>query len=176
MTNFPSRLKEPCMKYFSLLCLSILLAVLASACQADNTALGRVQSALDDYRAGNAGSFEEQFTTTLRRSSAQCPDGLQYSCLQLAYQNFAVEQHSTGPAPQSLVLIPYERQTAPDVQMVLVEGRWAGSPAVISCQVFFVLADGPLWLVDNYDVPQAMTCQQRSAELTENLFGSSDGP
>lgn len=170
------------MKYFPLFSLLTLLAMLTSACQTDNTALGRVQATMNSYQAGDSNTFEQQLTTTLRQSSAQCPGGLQYGCLQLAYQNFASEQHTTAQAPQSLTFLPYEKQTTPNVRMVLVEGNWGNSPstgsgqapAAISCQVFFVLTDGSLWLVDNFDLPQAMTCQQRSQELTQNLFRSSD--
>jgi hypothetical protein len=164
------------MKNLPLFSLFILLAMLTSACQPDNTALGRVQSVVSSYQAGNGDAFERQMTTVLRQSSAQCPNKLQYGCLQLAYKNFGVEQHVTAQSPQSFTFFDYEKQTAPDVRMVLVEGNWGGSPAVISCQVFFVITNGSIWLVDNFDIPQAMTCQQRSAELTRNLFGSSDGP
>jgi hypothetical protein len=159
------------MRYFPFFSLLIGVAILLSACQTDNTALGRVQSALGSYQAGNGDAFEGQLTSTLRQSSAQCPGGRQLGCLQLAYKNFSNEQHSAVASPQSFTSIPYEKQTAPNVQMVLVEGNWGGSPAVLSCQVFFVLTDSSLWLIDNFDIPQAMTCQQRSVELTQNLFG-----
>ena len=172
------------MKYFPLFSLFILLAILTSACQTDNTALGRVQSVVSSYQAGNGDAFERQLTTVLRQSSAQCPGHLQYGCLQLGYKNFGAEQHVAAQSPQSFTFLAYEKQTDPNVRMVLVEGNWGGSPstgsgqapAVISCQVFFVLMNNSTWLVDNFDIPQAMTCQQRSAELTENLFGSSAGP
>lgn len=168
--------KETLMKYFTLFSLVILLAILTSACQPDSTALGRVQSVVSSYQAGNGDAFERQLTNVLRQSSAQCPGKLQYGCLQLAYKNFGVEQHVAAQSPQSFTFLDYEKQTTPNVRMVLVEGSWGGSPAVVSCQVFFVLTNNSTWLVDNFDEPQAMTCQQRSAELTQNLFGSSGGP
>lgn len=161
------------MKYFSLVSFLILLVLMTSACQNDNTALGRVQSAMAAYQAGNGDSFDGQLTMTLRQSGLQCPGSLQYGCLQLAFKNFATEQH-TAQSSGTFTFFSYEKQTAPNVRMVLMEGNWGGSPAVVSCQVFFVLTDDSLWLIDNFDLPQAMTCQQRSVELTRNLFGSSD--
>ena len=162
------------MKHFSFFSLFILLAILTSACQADNTALGRVQSVVGSYQAGNGNAFEGQLTTSLRQSSARCPSNLQYGCLQLAYKNFAGQQHTASQSPQSFTFLAYEKQTDPNVRMVLVEGNWGGNPAVVSCQVFFVLLYNSNWLVDNFDIPQAMTCQQRGEELTKNLFGSPD--
>jgi hypothetical protein len=164
------------MKYFPFLSMLILAALLMSACQTDHTALGRVQSVLDAYRSADGAAFEGQLTVSLRRLGVQCPDGLQYGCLQLVYRNFALEQHRAVQAPQSVSLFLYEKQTDPSVRMVLAEGNWGGSPAVISCQVFFVMTDGSTWLVDNFDAPEAMTCRQRSDELTRNLFGSSLTP
>ena len=161
------------MKYFLLFPMLILAALLLSACQTDNTALGRVQSVMEAYRSADGAAFEGQLTVSLRRLGVQCPGGLQYGCLQLVYQNFALEQHSAVQAPQSVSLFLYDKQTDPSVRMVLAEGSWGGSPALISCQVFFVMTDGSTWLVDNFDSPQAMTCRQRSKELTKNLFGSS---
>jgi hypothetical protein len=75
-----------------------------------------------------------------RQTSIRCPEAAQYGCLQLAYHNFAAEQH-----------------TAPNVRMILVEGAWGGSPALVSCQVFFALTNVTLWLIDTYDAPQAST-------------------
>ena len=161
------------MKYFPFFSLCILLVMLTSACQTDNTALGRVQSAIGSYQTGNGDAFEEQLTSALRQSSAQCPGSLQYGCLQRAYKIFGTEQHR-DQLPQSFVVSLYEKQTDANVRMILVEGNWGGNPTVPSCQVFFVLANGSAWLVDNFDAPEAMTCQQRSDELTKNLFGSSD--
>jgi hypothetical protein len=163
--------KEQSMKYIPFFSLIVLLAMLVSACQADNTALGRVQTAVNYYQSGNGNSFEQQLTRTLRQSSPQCPNKLQYSCIQLAYKNFAAAHQSSVQSPQSFTFVSYEKQTTPNVKMVLVEGNWGGSPALTSCQVFFVLTDGSTWLIDNFDEPQAMTCEQRGKELTENLFG-----
>ncbi len=163
------------MKYFRFFSLLTLFVMLISGCQADDPALARVQSAINSYQAGNGNQFDGQLTMSLRQSSSGgCPGGLQYGCLQLAYKNFAIEQHTTIQSPQSFTFLPYDRQTTPNIKMVLVEGLWGGSPAVTSCQVFFVHTDGSLWLIDNFDIPQAMTCQERSNELTENLFGQSN--
>lgn len=164
------------MKYFRFFSLLTLFVMLTSACQADDAALARVQSAINSYQAGNGNQFDGQLTMSLRQSSSGgCPGGLQYGCLQLAYKNFAIEQHATIQSPRSFTFFPYDRQTTPNIKMVLVEGNWGGSPSVvISCQVFFVLTDGSLSLIDNFDIPQAMTCKQRGEELTRNLFGSSD--
>jgi hypothetical protein len=159
------------MRYPTYLCVFVLLLLLTSGCQADNTALGRVQSLFGSYQAGDAAGFEGQLTNSLRRLGVQCPDGVQYGCLQLAYRNFASGQAGTSQAAVSFNFLLYGRQTDPNVRMVLVEGRWGGSPSVVSCQVFFVSQDGSGWLVDNFDDPQAMSCQQRSDELTRNLFG-----
>jgi hypothetical protein len=154
------------------------LACLVSACQTSggatidtSTALGRVQSAMNAYQAGNGNSFEEQLSLTQRRSSTQCPGQQQYGCLKLAYQIFGENQQSTAQSPLSFNFIPYDRQTTPNVMMILVEGNWGGNPAVVSCQVFFVINDGSSWLIDNFDAPEAITCQERGEILTQNLFG-----
>ncbi len=159
--------------FFSLL---ILLAVLISACQADDPALSRVKSAIRSYQDGNSNLFERQLTNTKRFSSLNCPDKLQTGCMQVVYKNFAAQQQASVQSPALFTFSLYEKQTTPEIKMVLVEGNWGGSPAIISCQVFFVLNDGAYWLIDNYDEPQAMTCRQRSEELTENLFGSAATP
>lgn len=163
------------MKYFPLFSLIILLLV-TSACQPDNSALGRVQSAINFYKAGDSNGFEQQLTRSLRQSSVQCPTKLQYSCLELSYKNFAAQNKTSSQSPQSFTFTSYEKQTTDDIKMVLVEGIWGGSPALTSCQVFFVHTDGSTWLIDNFDIAQAMTCEQRSKELTKNLFGTSDNP
>jgi len=164
------------MKCFSIFSWLTAFALLASACQTssvvtDNTALGRVKAAVSAYQSGNGNSFEEQLSQTERRTSAQCPDRLQFGCLQLAYKNFAAAQHTVVQSPASFTFIPYDKQTTPDVKMVLVEGQGGGNPAVVSCQVFFVITNGSTWLIDNFDEPAAITCQQRSEDLTANLFG-----
>jgi hypothetical protein len=165
------------MKRFSIFFWLIALAGFIAACQTagvttdETTALGRVQSAMRAYQAGNGNSFEEQLSLTERRSSLQCPGRLQSGCLQLAYKIFSEEHQTAAQSPASFTFIPYERQTTPNVRMVLVEGNWGGNPAVVSCQVFFVINEGSTWLIDNFDSPEAVTCQQRSEILTQNLFG-----
>src|SRR5262245_16992971 len=171
------------MKRFWIFSWLMALACLVSACQTSGgtkvdttTALGRVQSAMNAYQAGNGNSFEEQLSLTERRSSIQCPGRLQSGCLQLAYKIFAEEQQATVQSPLSFNFIPYDRQTTPNVMMILVEGNWGGNPAIVSCQVFFVINDGSTWLIDNFDSPAALTCQERSEILTQNLFGDEPVP
>jgi len=170
------------MKGFLLFSWLTALALLVSACQTtsggapDNTALGRVKSAMSAFQSGNGNGFEEQLSLTERRSSIQCPGRLQAGCLQLAYKIFAEEQQARVQSPQSFTFTAYDRQTTPSVMMILVEGHWGGNPAVVSCQVFFVINDGASWLIDNFDSPAAMTCQERSEILTQNLFGSEPIP
>ena len=170
------------MKGFSILSWLLALACLISACQTtsggvpDNTALGRVKSAMNAFQSGNGNSFEEQLSLTERRSSIQCPGRLQAGCLKLAYKIFSEEQRATVQSPTSFTFTAYDRQTTPNVMMILVEGTWGGNPAIVSCQVFFVITDGASWLIDNYDTPAAMNCQQRSELLTQNLFGSESEP
>jgi len=166
------------MKGFWIFSWLMALACLISACQTSGgteidttTALGRVQSAMSAYQAGNGNSFEEQLSLTERRSSVQCPGRQQYGCLKLAYKIFGENQAIAAQSPLSFNFIPYDRQTTPNVMMILVEGNWGGNPAVVSCQVFFVTNDSSTWLIDNFDAPEAITCQERSEILTQNLFG-----
>ena len=163
------------MKHFLVCAVLSMLMLLTSACGTGDDALGRVTSAMNDYQAGNGQAFEQQITAAKRYASAQCPGGLQYGCLQLAYKNFAAAQQAGVASPQSFTLTLYPKQTMPEVQMVLVEGNWGGNPAIVSCQVFFVVTKNSTWLIDNFDNPDALTCQQRSQELTDNLFGSATG-
>jgi len=172
------------MKYVSVFSFLTALALLVSACRPvgvapdnsavsvtpDDSAVGRVKSAMSYYQAGNAQAFDEQLSPAERRLNSLCPGGGQYGCIQTRYKNFATEHHTAGQRPVSLTFSLFEKQTTADVQMILVEGNWGGSPAVISCQVFFVISSGSSWLIDNFDSPGAMTCQQRSEELMRNLF------
>jgi hypothetical protein len=169
------------MKHISVFSVLTALALLASACRpggvaSDDLAVGRVKSAMSYYQAGNAQAFDKQLSPTERRQGFHCPDGGQYGCVQTMYKNFAAEHHTVGQKPVSLTFFLFGKQTTPNVQMVLVEGNWGGSPEVISCQVFFVISSDSGWLIDNFDSPDAMTCQRRSEELMKNLFGPTPAP